>query len=110
MAKPDYLGEFEFLVLLALMQLGDDAYGVSVRQEIASRTGRDTSIGAIYTTLTRLEEKGYVRSRMGDPTPERGGRSKRFFRITNSGTAAVRRTCLSARNMLAGLNVIRRFA
>ncbi|HEY7450655.1 MAG TPA: helix-turn-helix transcriptional regulator, partial [Vicinamibacterales bacterium] len=67
--------------MLALVRLNDHAYGVSVRQEIEKRTGRDVSIGAIYATLDRLEAKGYVTSRLGDPTPERGGRSKRFFRV-----------------------------
>jgi len=79
MSKRDYLGEFEHIVILALLRLADRAYGVTVRQEIEERTGREVSIGAIYATLDRLEAKGYVKSVVGEPTPERGGRSKRFF-------------------------------
>ena len=69
---PPSLGEFEQVVMLAVLRLGDDAYGVPIRQEIVSCTGRDASAGAIYTTLERLEDKGLVRSRFGDPTPQRG--------------------------------------
>jgi len=88
MPKGTYLGEFEQLVLLALLRLGDEAYGVTIRREIAERTGRDVSIGAIYATLDRLEQKGFVSSRRGDPTPERGGRAKRYFRIEATGLRA----------------------
>jgi len=69
----DYLGEFEHIVLLAVLRLSDQAYGVTVLREIAARTRREVSIGAVYATLDRLEAKGYVQSRTGDPTPERGG-------------------------------------
>src|SRR5260370_31888302 len=88
----DYLGEFEHIVVLALLRLEDRAYGGTVRQEIEFRTHREVSIGAVYATLDRLEAKGYVKSHHGDPTPERGGRSKRFFRVTAKGVAAVYRT------------------
>ena len=81
----DYLGEFEHLVLLAVLRLADEAYGVAVRREIAGRTGRDVSIGAIYITLDRLERKGFVKSRVGEPSVARGGRAKRYFRITARG-------------------------
>jgi DNA-binding PadR family transcriptional regulator len=104
-----YLGEFEHIVVLALLRLNDNAYGVSVRQEIEARTGRDVSIGAIYATLDRLEAKGYVKSRLGDPTPERGGRSKRFFRVTAKGVAAVNRTHEAIHSMAEGLGSIRSF-
>lgn len=73
------LGEFEHIVLLAIMRLGDDAYAVPVREEIVRCTGRDVSRGSIYITLDRLETKGYLRSRLADPTPERGGRAKRYY-------------------------------
>jgi DNA-binding PadR family transcriptional regulator len=106
----DFLGEFEHIVILALLRLTDHAYGVSVRQEIEQRTGRDVSIGAIYATLDRLESKGYVTSHLGDPTPERGGRSKRFFRVTAKGTTAVNRTHDALRSMTEGLDRVRRFA
>jgi PadR family transcriptional regulator PadR len=75
------LGEFEHMVLLAIMRLGEDAYAVPVREEIARCTGRDVSRGSIYITLDRLETKGYLRSRLGDPTPERGGRAKRYYML-----------------------------
>src|ERR1700757_3567459 len=92
MPDRDYLGEFEHIVILALLRLEDRAYGVTVRQEIELRTRREVSIGAVYATLERLESKGYVRSHRGEPTPERGGRSKRFFRVTADGVGAVSRT------------------
>ena len=107
MAKRDYLGEFEHIVLLALLRLEDQAYGVTVRQEIESRTRREVSIGAVYATLDRLERKGYVKSHRGDPTPERGGRSKRFFRVTANGIAAVSRTHRVLERMTAGLDLVR---
>jgi PadR family transcriptional regulator len=83
MASPDVstLGEFEQVVLLAILRLGDDAYAVSVRDEILRCTGRDVSRGSIYITLDRLETKGYLRSRLADPTPERGGRAKRYYAL-----------------------------
>ena len=102
----DYLGEFEHIMVLALLRLEDRAYGVTVRQEIELRTHREVSIGAVYATLDRLEAKGYVKSRRGDPTPERGGRSKRFFRVTAKGVAAVNRTQRALRSMTEGLNVL----
>jgi DNA-binding PadR family transcriptional regulator len=82
------LGEFEYLMLTAVARLGGDAYGVSIRQEIEDATGHPCSLGALYTTIDRLEEKGFVRTSMGDPTPQRGGRPKRMVRITAKGTQA----------------------
>jgi PadR family transcriptional regulator, regulatory protein PadR len=110
MKERDYLGEFEHLILLALLRLEDRAYGVTVRQEIELRTDREASIGAVYATLDRLERKGYVTSHRGDPTPERGGRSKRFFRVTANGVKAVNRTIRALRSMTEGLGLIRRSA
>jgi PadR family transcriptional regulator, regulatory protein PadR len=101
----DYLGEFEHLVLLALLRLGEQAYGVTVRREIAERAERDVSLGAIYATLDRLEAKGLVRSRVGEPTAERGGRAKRHFRVTARGAAAVERTQTTLRRMVEGLTL-----
>jgi DNA-binding PadR family transcriptional regulator len=75
------LGEFEQVVLLAILRLGDEAYAVSVRDEILQCTGRDVSRGSIYITLDRLETKGYLKSRLADPTPERGGRAKRYYAL-----------------------------
>ncbi len=102
--------EFEHIVVLALLRLSDQAYGVTVRQEIEVRTGREVSIGAIYATLGRLETKGYVNSYLGDPTPERGGRSKRFFCVTAKGVAAVNRTHRALRSMTEGLRLGRRYS
>lgn len=107
MASRDYLGEFEHIVLLAVLRLGEQAYGVTVRQEIEARTKREVSIGAIYATLDRLEAKGYVRSRAGEPTPERGGRSKRYFRVTGQGVSAVNRTHSALRSLTEGLDLLR---
>jgi len=107
MSGRDYLGEFEHIVVLALLRLSGRAYGVTVRQEIEARIGREVSIGAIYATLDRLEAKGYVKSQLGDPTPERGGRSKRFFHVTAKGIAAVNRSHRAINTMTEGLDLVR---
>lgn len=98
------LGELEQLVLLALMRLGDDAYGVTVHQEIQDRTGRNMSFATIYTTLSRLEGKALVESFVGDPTPERGGRAKKHFAITRTGKAALQQSLRALRTMTHGLD------
>ena len=90
MKRYDALGEFEQSVLLAIAHLGADAYGVTVRREIELRTRRSVAVGALYTALDRLERKGYVSSSMSDPTPERGGRSKRHFQLRAAGATALR--------------------
>jgi PadR family transcriptional regulator, regulatory protein PadR len=82
------LGEFEYLLLAASARLGDEAYGASIRQEIERATDSACSVGAIYTTLDRLEAKGFVQTWMGDATPQRGGRNKRMVRVTASGARA----------------------
>jgi PadR family transcriptional regulator len=110
MPKRDFLGEFEHIIVLALLRLEDRAYGVTVRQEIEFRTNREVSIGAVYATLDRLEMKGYVNSHRGDPTAERGGRSKRFFRVTARGVAAVNRTQRALQSMTEGLDLIRSYS
>lgn len=110
MSGRDYLGEFEHIIVLALLRLEDRAYGVTVRQEIEFRAQREVSIGAVYATLDRLEGKGYVMSHRGDPTPERGGRSKRFFRVTADGVEAVSRTHRALQRMTEGLGLIRSYA
>ena len=107
MAAPAYLGEFEHIVLLAVVRLGDGAYGVTVRQEIESRTGRDVSIGAIYATLSRLETKGLVKSRAGEPTAARGGRAKRLFRVTPHGVRSIHEAHRVLNRMLDGLQPLR---
>lgn len=86
------LGEFEQLVLLAILRLGSDAYGVPIVQEIEGRTGRSVSRAAVYIALRRLQGKGLVSSHMAEPTPERGGRAKRFFRIEKAGIESVRQS------------------
>lgn len=105
MGKGDALGEFEHIVLLALVRLRDRAYGMRVRQEIEKRTGRDVSIGAVYATLDRLESKGYVSSWLGEPTTERGGRAKRFFQLEAPGLAALSTTEKVLRRMRRGIRV-----
>jgi DNA-binding PadR family transcriptional regulator len=107
MSGRDYLGEFEHIVILALLRLDKQAYGVTVRREIQGRIKREVSIGAVYATLDRLQAKGYVNSYRGDPTPERGGRSKRFFRVTAKGMAAVSRTRQALERMTEGLALAR---
>src|SRR5262252_4169745 len=97
------LGEFEQIVLLAILRLEDSAYGVSIRDEIAARTDRDPAPGALYTTLDRLETKKLVASRYADPTPERGGRSKRYFTVTAAGIKAVAAAQRSYQRLLEGL-------
>jgi len=97
------LGEFEQLVLLALVRLGVEAYGVSICDDIAARTGREVSLGAVYKTLERLEDKGLVMSRVGDPTPERGGRRKKHYRLLGSGQRALKQSLASLRSMTDGL-------
>src|ERR1700678_753853 len=110
MSSTDYLGEFEHIVVLALLRLGERAYGVTVRQEIEFRTKREVSIGAVYATLDRMETKGYVKSHRGDPTPERGGRAERLFRVTAKGVAAVSRTHRALESMTEGLGFIRSYS
>jgi PadR family transcriptional regulator PadR len=98
MAKRGYLGEFELMILLALIRLGDDAYGVPISKELLNTAGREVALGSVYAALERLEEKELVSSRVGDPTPERGGRAKRYFRITRKGMREVQavRTALTS--------------
>jgi DNA-binding PadR family transcriptional regulator len=103
MSGPNRLGTFEQAVLLAIVHLDDEAYGVTIRREIESRTGRSIAIGALYTALDRLERKSYVRSTISAPTPERGGRSTRHFRIQTRGAAALRGSREFLGQMWAGL-------
>ncbi len=86
---PTHLGEFEQVVLLAIVRLGKEAYGVPVRAEIESRAGRRVTVGALYATLDRLEAKALVHSWFADPTPQRGGRSRRYFEVTAAGLQAL---------------------
>jgi DNA-binding PadR family transcriptional regulator len=86
------LGNFELMVLLAVLRLGDDAYGVPIAQELLEKSGRDVLMGSVYAALDRLEAKNLLSSSLGDPTPERGGRAKRYFRLTAKGLREVRET------------------
>jgi DNA-binding PadR family transcriptional regulator len=103
MSRGEHLGEFEQFVLLALVRLGEGAYGLSVRKELAERAGRDVAIGAVYATLDRLERKGLVVSELGAPTAERGGRAKRHFRLTGEGAKALKQSQKAMARMLEGL-------
>jgi PadR family transcriptional regulator PadR len=100
------LREFEFVVLLAVLALGDGAYPLAIRDEIERRSGRAASRAAVFITLERLEDKGLVASRFGDPTPVRGGRAKRFFRATSAGVRAARQSLAIITSMSAGLALI----
>ena len=104
--KPPYLGEFEYAVLLSVMHLAEDAYAVPVRELIEERTGRPVARGALYTALERLENKGCLRSRMGDPTPERGGRARRYFTVTALGLRALRSTHAALARLSQGLESV----
>jgi DNA-binding PadR family transcriptional regulator len=101
--KMSQLGDLEQLVLLALLQLGDNAYGVSIRDLLAKRSRRDVALATVYTTLDRLSAKGLIHSRLGDPTPERGGRRKRFYRISAEGRQTLKRPLAAVRALSQGL-------
>jgi PadR family transcriptional regulator, regulatory protein PadR len=99
------LGEFEQLILMAVMQVGDGAYGIPIHAELRRRTGRDPSLASVYKTLERLEQKGFVSVRVGPPTPERGGRRKQLYTLTNTGRKELRSALSAIRRMAAGLDV-----
>ncbi len=101
-----YLGEFEQTVLLAILQLADKAYGTSIIEEIEARTARKVSRGALYVTLDRMEDKGLIASRFGEPTASRGGRAKRYVKVTKSGLGAVRESWDALRAMRHGLEAM----
>jgi len=106
MSNKDWLGEFEQIVLLAVLRLGTNAYGFSVQQEIQHRIGRTCSVGALYTTLDRMEQKGFVSSWTGEPTPERGGRAKKYFKVEGPGETALRHSYAATASMVAGLEPV----
>lgn len=106
MSAPVALGEFEQIVLLAILRLGENAYGVTILREIAAHTRREPAPGALYTTLDRMERKGLVQSRVGDPTPQRGGRAKRYFTVTKKGRALVVSAQRSFQSLLEGLGLL----
>jgi DNA-binding PadR family transcriptional regulator len=99
------LGDFEQIVLLALVRLGPDAYGATIRREIEARTGRELAVNAVYITLDRLENKGFVKSRIGDPTPQRGGRRRKHFALLPAGHRAITQVCRTFSQMVEGLGL-----
>ncbi len=102
----DFLGEFEQMVLMAVLHLGDEAYAVPIREEIERRTAREASRGAVYITLDRLEKKGYLESWLADPTPERGGRAKRYHKVSAAGATALKRSRAALEKMWQGLEPV----
>lgn len=105
MTKGKYIGEFEQLVLLAIMRLREDAHGATIREQIIERTGRAISRGALYAGLDRLEAKGLLKSWLGDPTAERGGRAKRYYELTGSGEFALSTSLHALTRMAQGLRL-----
>ena len=106
MLRHSFIGEMELMVLLAVVRLGDDAYGVPISDELLQLAGREVSLGSIYAALHRLEKKGFVTSWLGDPTPERGGRAKRYFRVTPVGVRALRTTRTALTNLWSGIPLL----
>ena len=92
MGSPNLISNFELMVVLVLIRLGDEAYGVPISREIEAQSGHDVAVGSVYAALERLESRGLVASRTGEPTPERGGRAKRYFKVTPKGLKEVRET------------------
>lgn len=106
MASNDTLGTFEQAILTSVLLLGENAYGATIHEKVEELAEGSKSIGSVYTALDRLEQKGYVRSWFGDPTPERGGRAKRYFEITGVGQRVLKASMKVAGNMIAGLKEI----
>lgn len=105
MGKGDFLGEFEQVMLLAVLRQDNDGYGMSIRREIAETVGREVAIGAVYATLARLERKGFVRSREGEATSVRGGRAKKYFGVTPEGARALRASRAMMNRLWEGVDV-----
>ena len=106
MPRRTYLGEMELMVLLAVVRLAQDAYGVPISKELLSLAGREVALGSIYAALDRLERKGFVTSLLGDPTPERGGRAKRYFRVTPTGVRALKMTRTALTKLWSGVPLL----
>ena len=102
----DYLGEFEQIVMLAILRLRENAYGMRIRTEIKDVGGRNASLGAVYTTLERLEDKGMLSSKVGEATESRAGRAKKYFKVTAAGAAALRASLRSTESLKQGLGLI----
>ena len=97
------LGEFEYLLIATALRLGDQAYGAAIREEVQLTTGRTCSIGALYTTLERLEKKGLIKTWMGEATAQRGGRAKRMVRVTTAGSQAAKNFYQAVTNVSRGI-------
>ena len=106
MTKGQYLGEFEHIILLTILRLGDGAYSGALRTEIEQITGRSPAIGAVHKTLERLERKGFVSSWIGEPTPERGGKAKRHFRIEADGVSALKSARKTLDQLHSGISLV----
>jgi DNA-binding PadR family transcriptional regulator len=106
MAERSYLGEMELMVLLAVVRLGDGAYGVPISKELLELAGRELAFGSIYAALDRMQRKGFVTSVLGDSTPERGGRAKRYFRATPAGIRALKMTRTALMNLWSGIPLL----
>lgn len=105
MPRGEFLGEFEQILLLALVRLEKQAYGMAIRDEIEARTGREVSIGSVYSALDRMERTGFVTSRLGDPTSARGGRAKRFYELERSGVVALHRSRAALSSLWEGVEL-----
>jgi PadR family transcriptional regulator PadR len=105
MTRIQALGEMEHLVLLVVVRLGDEAYGMRISQALAENTGRDVAIGSVYAALDRLDKRGYVTSHIGDPTPQRGGRAKRYFTAERSGVEALVHSRTLLTNLWEGIEL-----
>src|SRR5436190_24239696 len=103
MAKADSLGQFEQLVLSAILALGDKAYGVTIHEKVEEISAKSISLGAVYVTLDRLEDKGFIMSWLSDPTPERGGRSKRHYQLQGLGERALQESLATAQRMFVAV-------
>jgi PadR family transcriptional regulator PadR len=103
MPRSEFLGGFEILVLLALIRLGDEAYGVPISEAIEDSSGKEVALGSVYITLERLEKKGLVSSRLGEPTAERGGRAKTYFKVTAKGLREVRQAQRTLKSLWHGV-------
>jgi DNA-binding PadR family transcriptional regulator len=101
-----YLGELEQIVLLAILRLGDEAYAIPILEQIERQTGRKVARGALYTALARLEQKGCLRSRLGEPLPERGGRARRYFTVTPAAVRALKASRAALLRLWRGLEVL----
>ena len=103
MPNPNAISNFELMVLLALIRLGDEAYGVPISQEIEEHSGHGVALGSVYAALERLQDRGFVSSAVGEPTPERGGRAKKYFKITGKGMKVVQETQQTLTRLWKGL-------